>query len=74
MSFLFFCLIKMPLTAYAARHSWASIARDINVPIPVISEGMGHQSFKTTQVYLDSLDSSKVDEANRKIIMMINGE
>ena len=63
--------LKTPLTAYVARHSWASIARDMNIPIPVISEGMGHQSYKTTQVYLNSIDVSKITEANRTIIQRI---
>ena len=64
----------MPLTSYTARHSWASIARDMNIPIPVISEGMGHQSYKTTQVYLDSIDTSKINDANRIIIHRISKE
>lgn len=63
--------LKTPLTAYVARHSWASITRDMNIPIPVISEGMGHQSYKTTQVYLNSIDVSKISEANRTIIQRI---
>ncbi len=63
--------LKMPLTTYVARHSWASIARDLNIPITVISEGMGHQSYKTTQVYLDSIDTSRINEANRTIIRRI---
>ena len=63
--------LKTPLTAYVARHSWASIARVMNIPIPVISEGMGHQSYKTTQVYLNSIDVSKITEANRTIIQRI---
>lgn len=63
--------LKMSLTAYVARHSWASIARDMNIPIPIISEGMGHQSYKTTQVYLNSIDMSKISEANRTIIQRI---
>ena len=63
--------LKMPLTAYVARHSWASIARDMNIPIPIISEGMGHQSYKTTQVYLNSIDVSKINEANHAIIQRI---
>ena len=44
--------LKMPLTTYVARHTWASVARDMNIPISIISEGMGHNSIKTTQVYL----------------------
>ena len=64
--------LKLPVTMYVARHSWASIARDMDISISVISEGMGHQSCKTTQIYLDTLDTSKINEANRKIIGEIN--
>lgn len=64
--------LKQPITMYVARHSWASIARDMDISISVISEGMGHQSCKTTQIYLDTLDTSKINEANRKIIGEIN--
>lgn len=41
-----------PLTMYVARHSWASTAKTKNVPLSVISEGMGHDSEATTQIYL----------------------
>ena len=53
---------------YVARHSWASIARSKNVPISVISEGMGHNSERTTQIYLASIDKSQIDNANVSII------
>lgn len=56
------------LTMYAARHSWASIAHAKHIPLSVISEGMGHDSEKTTQIYLASLDASVVDRANRLIL------
>lgn len=59
--------LKMPLTTYTARHTWASIARDVGVPIPIISEGIGHNSIKTTQVYLNSIDVYKINNANEKI-------
>ncbi|MFR9576860.1 MAG: hypothetical protein SNI54_06505 [Rikenellaceae bacterium] len=58
----------MPLTMYVARHSWASAARAKNIPISVISEGMGHDSETTTQIYLASLDTSVVDKANSVIL------
>ena len=64
--------LKMPLTTYTARHTWASIARNMDISISVISEGMGHNSIKTTQVYLDSIDVSKINEANKKIIRRIS--
>ncbi len=60
--------IAMPLTMYVARHSWASIAKSKNIPVSVISEGMGHDSEMTTQIYLASLDSSVVDNANSQIL------
>lgn len=56
-----------PLSSYCARHSWATIARDAAVPLSVISSGMGHTSEKTTRIYLDSLDNSLIDRANRQI-------
>lgn len=60
--------LSIPLSTYVARHSWASIARNMAVPLSVISEGLGHDSDKTTQIYLASLDTSMVNKANRKII------
>ncbi len=60
--------IKIPLTLYVARHSWASIAKSKGIPLSVISEGMGHDSEATTQIYLASLDTSVVDKANSLIL------
>ena len=65
--------LKMPLTTYVARHTWASVARDMNIPIAVISEGMGHNSIRTTQVYLNSIDMSRINDANKRIIKRIGG-
>lgn len=56
------------LTMYVARHSWASIAKSKNIPISIISEGMGHDSESTTQIYLASLDNSVIDKANEMIL------
>ncbi len=56
------------LTLYCSRHSWASIAKSKNIPISVISEGMGHDSESTTQIYLASLDNSLIDKANAEIL------
>lgn len=63
--------LQQPLTMYTARHSWASVARSRNVPISVISEGMGHDSETTTQIYLASLDTAVVDTANRMILGLL---
>ncbi|MBD5231009.1 MAG: site-specific integrase [Bacteroidales bacterium] len=60
--------IAIPLTLYVARHSWASVAKAKGIPSNVISEGMGHDSEATTQIYLASLDTSVVDKANSLIL------
>lgn len=64
--------LSSPLTLYVARHSWASAAHSNNVPISVISEGMGHDSERTTRIYLASLDTSSVDAANEKLISLLS--
>ena len=63
--------LSVPLTMYVARHSWASIAHNQNIPLSVISEGLGHDSENTTRIYLSSVESSQVDEANRRILQII---
>lgn len=60
--------LNFRLTMYVAFHSWASAAKAKGVPLSVISEGMGHDSETTTQIYLASLDTSVVDRANAMIL------
>lgn len=60
--------IEVPITLYVARHSWASAAKVKGIPVSVISEGMGHSSETTTQIYLSSLDASIIDRANNLIL------
>jgi integrase len=63
--------LNISLTTYVARHTWASVARSKNVPLSVISEGMGHDSEATTRIYLASLDTVAVDKANKMIIKLL---
>ena len=60
--------LAAPLSMYVARHTWASIARSRHIPLSVISDGMGHDSEATTQIYLASIDNCEIDKANRLII------
>lgn len=60
--------LTIPLTMYCARHTWANVAKSKNIPISVISEGMGHDSEETTRIYLAALDTSIVDDANSLIL------
>lgn len=63
------CPIK--LTFYVSRHGWASIAQSQHIPLPVISEALGHDSEDTTRIYLALLDTAVVDRANSKVINSI---
>ncbi len=63
--------LQFGLSSYTARHSWATAARNHNIPISVISAGMGHSSERTTQIYLTTLENSIIDSANQIIIECI---
>ena len=63
--------LSLPLTMYVARHSWASIAKQKNIPLSVISDGLGHDSELTTRIYLSSLDNVEIDKANRMILNLL---
>ena len=63
--------LSKPLTMYVARHSWATIARGMDIPVSVISDSLGHHSEKTTQIYLKSIDADVIDRANEKLIAAV---
>lgn len=65
---------RVPLSSYVARHTWATSARDHNIPISVISAGMGHSSEKTTRIYLASLENSVIDMANKAILKKFDAD
>lgn len=64
--------IDIPLTMYVARHSWASIAQSKNIPIKAISLGMGHDNEETTRIYLASIQTDVIDNANNKILSLLD--
>ena len=59
---------SVQLSSYVARHTWATTAYHEDIPVAYISEAMGHTSEQTTRKYLKSLGSSKIDQANRKLM------
>lgn len=59
------------LTSYVARHSWASNMHELNAPMAIISEGLGHDSEITTQIYIKSLESNEIHRANKAFINQI---
>lgn len=50
-----------------ARHTWATIASELDIPKETIAAALGHGGNTVTDIYID-FDQKKVDEANRKII------
>ena len=61
--------LEKGLSSYTPRHSWATVARDSNIPLSVISAWYGtHLRVQTTQIYLTMLENSAIDSANQKII------
>ena len=57
------------LTSYVARHSWATTAREEDVPVSLISHAMGHKSEKVTYIYLADFDQSTLLLANERVLM-----
>ena len=56
------------ITTYWARHTWATIAADLDIPDATISMALGHSSGNhVTNIYIRRNDK-KVDDANRKVI------
>lgn len=62
------------LTSYWARHTWATLAAEIDVPDAVIDAALGHRSAcRMADIYIRR-DARKVDEAVRRVIEYVNGK
>lgn len=62
------------LSTYWARHSWATLAYELEIPVDVIGQALGHSdgSHAVTMIYIRP-DQRKVDKANRRVIDYILG-
>ena len=49
------------LTTYVMRHSWATLMLEAGKSVEIISQCIGHTSIRTTQIYLSSISTTKVD-------------
>lgn len=62
------------LSTYWARHTWATLAYELDIPEAIISQAMGHSATnRVTDIYIRR-NTKKVDEANRKIIDYIQSK
>lgn len=55
------------LSSYYSRHTWASLAAELDVPVDVIGRALGHSDGRVTAIYIN-FNMKKVDEANRKVL------
>ena len=60
--------ISQTLTMHVARHTWASIAKDKGIAVDDISRVLGHDSVKTTEIYLSTIRTSRADRINDLVI------
>ena len=60
--------LKVELTTYVARHTYATVLKRSGVNIAIISESLGHSDLSTTQIYLDSFENCQIDEAMRHLL------
>ena len=65
---------KFPhLSTYWARHTWATMASELDIPVETISMALGHAlGSEVTNIYIN-FNHTKIDEANRKVIDYVLG-
>lgn len=67
-------LIEPDCTSNWARHTWATIAADLDYTEEALSWGMGHKTgHRVTEIYIHRSDA-KCDEANRAVIDYLWGK
>lgn len=57
--------LQHPLTTYVARHTWATMVKNLGTSISIISEALGHSSEEMTRIYLKEFDKSILDKVNK---------
>ena len=62
------------LTTNWARHTWASMAAELEIPVETISHALGHKiGSPVTAIYV-AYNQKKVDDANRRVIDYLNAD
>lgn len=59
------------ISSYTARHTWATLAYHMGVPVGIISQSLGHSSIRVTEIYLKPFENSRLDETNRQLIAAV---
>ena len=61
-------LENLNLTSYVSRHTYATVLKKAGTNISVISEALGHQSERVTQVYLKQFENSELDGVDERVL------
>lgn len=61
--------VDAKLSSYVPRHSWATNAKRRGAADELISQGMGHTSLKTTDIYINRKNDEKIDRLNALLVM-----
>jgi len=57
--------IEKKLTFHCSRHTFATNALTLGIPIEVVSSMLGHTYIKTTEIYAKVIDALKIKEMNK---------
>lgn len=59
------------VSSYTARHTWATLAFYMGIPVGIICQSLGHSSIRVTETYLKPFENEQVDKANRRLISSV---
>ncbi|MCK0147137.1 hypothetical protein MWU78_15880 [Arenibacter sp. F26102] len=66
-----FCIRISGLYTYTISHSCAANAEFMGIPAEVINDGLGHNSSRTTEIYLKSFTNHVLDEGNEMVVSQV---
>lgn len=67
--------IEPSVSSYWNRHTWATFASELGIPMETIGRALGHSIWDNaiTSTYI-KFDTKKIDDANRKVIDYLNSD
>ena len=64
--------LRVRLTSYVARHTWATLAYNEDIPVSKISAGLSHASEEITHTYLRSFSDEQLAVVNLQMAALVN--
>ena len=64
--------LEVRLTSYVARHTWATLAYNEDIPVAKISAGLSHASEEITHTYLRSFSTEQLAVVNLQMAALVN--